>query len=187
VEAICDRAFFVEDTPVRTKALFLERVNKAKTRMQDVALELCRLALEIFTVYQDVRTKLNTPSPQSWQKALNDVRAQIRELLPQGFLAQVPLSRLRHYPRYLRAILVRIDKIASNPVKDLQWLQEVSRFWQAYRGQLEDNRIRGIHDARLEEFRWMLEELRVSLWAQQLKTPFPVSFKRLEKYWSELK
>jgi ATP-dependent helicase HrpA len=186
VEAICDRAFFVEDAPIRTKAAFQERVNKAKTRLHDVAQELCRLANEILTVYQDVRTKLHTPSPQAWQKALNDVRSQLKELLPNGFFARVPLPRLRHYPRYLRAILVRIEKLPSNPAKDLQWQQEIGRFWQAYKERLEGDRIRGIHDANVEEFRWMLEELRVSLWAQQLKTPSPVSFKRLEKYWGEI-
>ncbi len=187
VEAICDRAFFVEETPIRTKAAFQERLGKAKTRMHDVTLELCRLANETFTVYQDVRAKLNTPSPQAWQKALNDIRGQIKELVPSGFLARVPLTRLRHIPRYLKAILFRIDKIASNPVKDFQWLQEIARLWQVYKVRVDDNRIRGIHDPRVEEFRWMLEELRVSLWAQQLKTPFPVSFKRLEKYWSEIR
>ncbi|MBM3395439.1 MAG: DUF3418 domain-containing protein, partial [Betaproteobacteria bacterium] len=187
VEAICERAFFVEEAQIRTKAAFQERVGKAKTRLQDVTVELCRVANEIFTAFQDVRAKLNTPSPQAWQKALQDVRAQIKELLPDGFLARVPLQRLRHYPRYLRAILIRIDKIASNPAKDLQWLQEIQRFWNAYRARLDDDRIRGVHDPQLEEFRWLLEELRVSLWAQQLKTPMPVSFKRLEKYWSEMR
>jgi ATP-dependent helicase HrpA len=187
VEAICDRAFFVEEVPIRTKAAFLERVNKAKVRMHDVTLELCRLANEIFTVYQEVRAKLNTPSPQAWHRALNDIRSQVKELVPSGFLANVPLPRMRHYPRYLNAILYRIGKIASNPAKDLQWLQEIARQWQAYKIRLDENRIRGIHDPRVEEFRWMLEELRVSLWAQQLKTPFPVSFKRLEKYWSEIR
>ncbi|MFN0318013.1 MAG: ATP-dependent RNA helicase HrpA, partial [Burkholderiales bacterium] len=187
VEAICDRAFFVEEVPIRTKAAFQERVNKAKVRMHDVTLELCRLANEIFTVYQEVRAKLNTPSPQAWHKTLNDIRAQIKELIPSGFLANVPLPRMRHYPRYLKAMLFRIGKIASNPAKDIQWLQEIARFWQMYRVRLDENRIRGIHDPRVEEFRWMLEELRVSLWAQQLKTPFPVSFKRMEKYWSEIR
>jgi len=98
----------------------------------------------------------------------------------------VPFERLKHYPRYLRAIAVRLDKIASNPERDANWQQQLARYWQAYQGRLAADRSRGLRNPKVEEMRWMLEELRVSLWAQQLKTPYPVSFRRIEKYWSEL-
>jgi ATP-dependent helicase HrpA len=65
-------------------------------------------------------------------------------------------------------------------------MQQIHTWWQAWQGRMQADRERGAYDPRLEELRWMLEELRVSLWAQQLKTPYPVSFKRLEKAWSEL-
>jgi ATP-dependent helicase HrpA len=64
-------------------------------------------------------------------------------------------------------------------------MQQLQQWWQAYEGRLKADRARGAFDPKLEEFRWMLEELRVSLWAQQLKTPYPISFKRLEKFWRE--
>ena len=111
---------------------------------------------------------------------------QRRELLSTGFLAGVPFERLKHYPRYIRAIAVRLDKIASNPERDADWQQQLARYWQTYQTKLVADRARGVRSPKLEEMRWMLEELRVSLWAQQFKTPYPVSFKRLEKFLAEI-
>ncbi len=185
-DAICDRAFFVEDEPVRDAAAFQARVAKAKTRLTDVASEVCRVMNEILAEYQALRPRINQPGVPVWQRAMNDIRGQIKELLPPGFVVSTPLPRLKHLPRYLRAIHLRLDKFALNPAKDAQWMQQIQTWWQTYQGRLNADRARGVHDARLEEFRWMLEELRVSLWAQQLKTPYPVSFKRLERVWAEL-
>jgi ATP-dependent helicase HrpA len=98
----------------------------------------------------------------------------------------VTFERLKHYPRYLEAIGARLDKLASNPERDANWQQQLARLWQMYATRLEQDRQRGVRDEKVDEMRWMLEELRVSLWAQQLKTPYPISFKRLEKYWAEL-
>jgi len=186
VTGICDRAFFVEREPVRNRKQFDTRVAKAKTRLMDVAQEICRIAGEILAEHQGLRAKINQPQYSAWPRALADIRSQLRELLTPGFLASVPFDRLKHYPRYLRAVAMRLDKIASNPERDANWQQQLARYWQTYQARLIDDRARGVRDPRLEDIRWMLEELRVSLWAQQLKTPYPVSFKRVEKYWSEL-
>jgi ATP-dependent helicase HrpA len=152
----------------------------------DVAQEVCRIAGEILAEHQALRAKLNDARYAAWPKAIADIRAQLRELMPAGFLASVPFERLKHYPRYLRAIGMRLEKLASNPERDANWQQQLARFWQQYQAKLTSDRARGIRDPKLEELRWMLEELRVSLWAQQLKTPYPVSFKRFEKVWSEV-
>src|SRR4051794_10715778 len=186
VTGICDRAFFVENDPVRNRKQFEVRVAKAKMRLMDVAQEICRIAGEILAEYQGLRAKINQPQYSAWPRALADIRTQLRELLTPGFLASVPFERLKHYPRYLRAVAIRLDKIASNPERDANWQQQLARYWQTYQTRLVDDRARGVRDPKLEDLRWMLEELRVSLWAQQLKTPYPVSFKRVEKYFSEL-
>jgi ATP-dependent helicase HrpA len=186
ITAICDRAFFVEDEPVRDRKAFEVRVAKGKTRLMDVAQEICRIAAEILAEHQALRSKLDQSQHAAWPRAVADVRSQLRELLGPGFLASVPFERLKHYPRYLRAIAVRLDKIASNPERDGNWQQQLARYWQAYQVRLAADRSRGLRNPKVEEMRWMLEELRVSLWAQQLKTPNPVSFKRIEKYWSEV-
>jgi ATP-dependent helicase HrpA len=185
-DAICDRAFFVEDAPIRTAAAFQERVGKAKTRLGDVATEVCRIMNEVLTEYHALRPRINQAGVPVWQRAMTDIRNQLKELLRPGFLVSTPLPRLKQLPRYLRAIHVRLDKFALDPARDAQWMQQLHSWWQAYQARAQADRARGMHDARLEEFRWMLEELRVSLWAQQLKTPYPVSFKRLERAWAEL-
>ncbi len=186
VTAICDRAFFVEQEAVRNKKAFENRVAKGKTRLMDVAREVCRIAGEILSEHQALRTKMNLPQYAAWPRAVADIRAQLQELMGAGFLAVVPFERLKHYPRYLQAIGVRLDRIASNPERDANWQQQLARYWQAYQTKLIADRARGLRNPKLEDLRWMLEELRVSLWAQQLKTPYPVSFKRIEKYWSEV-
>ena len=117
---------------------------------------------------------------------MNDIKSQLRELLPPGFLVSVPFARLRNYPRYLKAIAPRLDKYPSNPDRDADWREQLARWWQAYQARLGRDRARGVLEPKVEEFRWLLEELRVSLWAQQLKTPLPISFKRLERYWAQL-
>ncbi|MEO8009993.1 MAG: DUF3418 domain-containing protein, partial [Betaproteobacteria bacterium] len=186
VTAICDRAFFVEQEPIRNRKQFETRVAKGKMRLMDVAQEICRIANEILAENQTLRTKINQPQYTAWPRALADIRAQLKELLSTGFLAGVPFERLKHYSRYIRAIAMRLDKIASNPERDANWQQQLARYWQTYQTKLVADRARGVRSPKLEDMRWMLEELRVSLWAQQLKTPYPVSFKRLEKFLTEI-
>ena len=186
VAAICDRAFFLEDTRIRDKAAFDARVVKARARIGEVAIEVCALVNEILDEYYQLRPRLQQPGAQAWQRLMNDIRAQVKALLPNGFVVNVPYARLKHLPRYLAAIGVRLDKFASNPARDAQWQDTLANWWRQWGQRLAADRARGVRDPKLEEFRWMLEELRVSLWAQQLKTPYPVSFKRVEKAWNEL-
>jgi ATP-dependent helicase HrpA len=191
VEATCDRAFFLDTgsvttAPVRDRKAFEARVSRAKARIVEVATELCRLTGEILAQYQTLRTRLDDERFAAWPRAIADVRAQLMNLLQDRFVANTPFERLKHYPRYLKAMQARLDKLASNSDRDSDWRQQLTRFWQMYTTRVEHDRLRGVSEPKVEEFRWMLEELRVSLWAQQLKTPFPVSFKRLERYWLEL-
>ncbi len=191
IEATCDRAFFVDTGaddagPVRDRKAFEARVGKAKVRLAEVANELCRLVGEILAQYATLRTRLDDARFAAWPRAIADIRNQLALLLAPRFVVTTPFERLRHFPRYLQAIGVRLDKLASNSDRDANWHQQLARFREMYTTRLEQDRLRGVSDPKLEEFRWMLEELRVSLWAQQLKTPYPVSFKRLERYYSEL-
>src|SRR6185437_7999837 len=110
-----DRAFFVEQEAVRNREQFETRVAKGKTRLMDVAQEICRIAGEILVEHQAVRAKMMQPAYAAWPRTLTDIRAQLRELLPPGFLAAVPFERLKHYSRYLKAVAMRLDKLASNP------------------------------------------------------------------------
>jgi ATP-dependent helicase HrpA len=115
------------------------------------------------------------------------MREQLRALVFPGFLAQAPPERLAHLPRYLRAMERRLDKLAGHPERDAQNMRAMAPLLANYSGpppkRMED--AAGL-TPEMEDFRWRLEELRVGLFAQELKTPEPVSVKRLEKRWAEI-
>ena len=110
--------------------------------------------------------------------------AQLARLVGKRFVVATPWAQLAHLPRYLKAVVMRLDKWRADPARDAQRLTELrpieQRFWRV----LADRK--GVADTRLDEFRWLLEELRVSLFAQELRTPQPVSVKRLDKAWEQL-
>jgi ATP-dependent helicase HrpA len=93
---------------------------------------------------------------------------------------------LHHVPRYLQALGRRIERQSRNPDRDSRHAAQVAQWWARYAERLAAARRAGVVGPRLLAFRWLIEELRVSLFAQELRTPVPVSFKRLEKAWSEL-
>jgi ATP-dependent helicase HrpA len=183
IAAIVDRAVWAEDVPVRDHHAFEARVKQVKSRILVVAQEYVRLATEVLTEAQTVRKTLDGPLAAKWREACADLRRQLAHLIFPGCLVQVPYTRLQQYPRYLKAMARRLEKIASAPERDSKWTGEIARLWKQYEDRLTKHRKSGVTDSNLHEFRWQLEELRVSLFAQELKTPAPVSVKRLEKLW----
>jgi ATP-dependent helicase HrpA len=156
---------------------FIARGKEAKNRLLLIAQELARLVGNVLTEYQAVQKSLPQLKPHN--QANQDVRAQLEWLLHKRFIADTPYERLQHVPRYLKAISLRIEKLRSNPARDAQCLaqmQPLTQAWQKLRQAQQGN-----SDPRVDEFAWMLQELRVSLFAQELKTPVIVSVKRLEK------
>jgi len=115
---------------------------------------------------------------------VDDVQAQLQRLIPKQFVATTPWAQLQHLPRYLKGITLRLDKLRADPARDTQRLGELRPVEQRYWRALAERK--GAVDARLTEYRWLLEELRVSLFAQELRTPQPVSVKRLDKAWEQL-
>jgi ATP-dependent helicase HrpA len=124
-------------------------------------------------------------SIRSHAAAVADIEEQLTRLFPRNFLVDVPALQLAHYPRYLKAIAMRIDKIKNEPLRDTQRMQELVALQVPWLREVVARK--GVADQRLEEFRWLLEELRVSLFAQELRTPMPVSAKRLQKAWNALR
>jgi ATP-dependent helicase HrpA len=121
---------------------------------------------------------------KAFPQACADIGAQLAELMPRSFIAATPFERLQHYPRYLKAIALRFDKARSDPARDMRLMadwQALGKPWERERNVMLKSGQQG--DAFLEEFRWLLEELRVALFAQELKTSSPVSVKRLQKMW----
>ena len=121
---------------------------------------------------------------EALRDATGDAAQQLARLMPKRFLLQSPLWPLQHFTRYLKAITARLDKYRADPARDAARLSELRPVEQRYWRLVAERK--GIMDDRAQEFRWLLEELRVSFFAQELRTPQPVSVKRLEKAWVQL-
>ncbi len=177
VRAVLDRVCLVDPLPADAQA-FAQRVDDARGRLSLVGQELARLLLEILQEYQPLARKLSGIA-RAFPEARADIEDQLGELMPRDFLVRTPAAALRHFPRYLKAIGRRIDALREDPQRDARAMSELAPLVAGYRRRRKERR--GRPDARLDDFRWLLEELRVSLFAQGLRTPMPVSPKRLHK------
>jgi ATP-dependent helicase HrpA len=178
-----DRACMAEPLPA-TQAEFAQRCEEGKTRLSLLAQELCRLAGSILTEYQALRKKLQ--GLKNLPLAGREIEEQLAHLLPKNFIAATPPERLQHFPRYLKAVALRLEKLRADPSRDARWSAEFNPLWQMWLREDIKQRKQGVADPQLEQFRWLLEELRVSLYAQELRTPVPVSVKRLQKMWQAM-
>ncbi len=176
-----DRAFLLEPLPTN-EFDFKRRVDEGRGRLTLIANEVARLAATILAEYavsaRKIKDSKNAP------EASADAAQQLARLMPKRFLAQSPWGSLQHFARYLKAITARLDKYRADPARDCARLAELRPLEQRYWRLVAERK--GVLDDRLQEFRWLLEELRVSFFAQELRTPQPVSVKRLEKAWAQL-
>ncbi len=177
------RACLTEPWPTDA-ASFKARCIEAKSRLGLLAQEICRLVGQILTDWHAVQKKL--PLFRAHANALQDIEKQVGRLLGKRFVAETPFERLQHLPRYLKAIALRLDKLKADPARDARLLAEFAPLWTNYERRAIVLAKQGVADARFEQFRWLLEELRVQLFAQELRTPTPVSSKRLQKMWEAL-
>ncbi|HWP12020.1 MAG TPA: DUF3418 domain-containing protein, partial [Ramlibacter sp.] len=181
IEVALDRAFLQPPLPAN-EGDFKRRVDEGRGRLTLIANEVARLGATILAEYavavRKIRDARNQPD------ATADATGQLARLVPKRFMAVTPWTQLQHFPRYLKAIALRLDKLRSDPARDAARLAELrpqeQRYWRLVAER------KGAVDERMQEFRWLLEELRVSFFAQELRTPQPVSIKRLEKLWSQL-
>ncbi|MDR2000096.1 MAG: ATP-dependent RNA helicase HrpA [Zoogloeaceae bacterium] len=175
------RTCLFEPQPDSDKA-FEARLATAKGKVVLVAQEVARLAATILAEHAALQKKL-TAMQKAFPQTCADIAAQAAALLAKNFIAATPYERLAHFPRYLKAATLRLDKARADAPRDIRLMtdwQTLARPWQRERNAMTQS---GITDPFLEEFRWLLEELRVALFAQELKTPSPVSVKRLQKMW----
>lgn len=161
---------------------FAQRVEQGRSRLNLLAQELARHALSILSEYTSVAKKLQ--QVKNWPAAHTDMHAQLLALVGPYFLRDTPAHQLNHLPRYLKGMQLRIDKLRADPARDTVCLTELTPLYREW--QRATARRPAGPDTRLEEFRWMLEELRITLFAQTLRTPMPVSVKRLQKIWQSL-
>ena len=143
---------------------------------------MARLAGVILVEYATATRKIK--DTKNAADATADCAQQLQRLMPKRFMAATPWNQLQHFARYLKAIVLRLDKWRADPARDASKLLELKPQEQRYWRLVAERK--GAVDDRMLEFRWLLEELRVSFFAQELRTPQPVSVKRLDKAWSQL-
>ncbi|MBP6159218.1 MAG: ATP-dependent RNA helicase HrpA [Giesbergeria sp.] len=175
------RAFLLEPLPTNAQE-FDRRVQEGRGRLTLIANEVARLAATILAEYALAARKIK--DTKNAPEATQDALAQLQRLVPKNFLTAAPWPQLAHFARYLKAITARLDKLRADPARDAAKLAELrpqeQRYWRLVAER------KGAVDARMQELRWLLEELRVSFFAQELRTPQPVSVKRLDKLWAQI-
>jgi len=147
---------------------------------------LARLVLDILKLWHSLQKRFKGKIDLAQAVALNDIKAQLASLVYPGFVRETPAEWLKEYPRFLKAVEQRFEKIGAQVQRDRVWSGELAGYWEQYQARLKKHQQEGKHDPALGLYRWMLEEYRVSLWAQQLGTKLPVSDKRLNKQWSQV-
>ena len=184
VTAALDRACLQEPLP-HDQATFMARKDEGRSRLNLLAQEIARVVGAILTEYAGLTRKLQQAKP--FATAYADLEAQLRQLVGKRFVADTPYAQLVHMPRYLKGMAMRIDKLKADSARDTQRYQEFLPLLQQWqRAERQQRSGGGGADPRLDEFRWLLEELRIALFAQELRTPAPVSVKRLQKVWEAL-
>ena len=185
VTAALERTFLPGSLPM-TQADFARRVEDGRSRFNLIAQEIARAASGILAERAALEKKL-PPALKAFPQAGDDIKQQLGRLLAPGWLARTPWERLQHLPRYLKAASLRLDKLRADPARDARLAVELASVEQPYRRELAARLRQGAVTAQLEQFGWLVEELRVSLFAQELRTPIPASVKRLAKLWQTLR
>ncbi|WP_241033533.1 DUF3418 domain-containing protein, partial [Neisseria mucosa] len=181
-QAVCDRAFIGEDELPRNEKAFKEQIKRARSRLPAVKEALSRYLQETAAAYAELNGKLGK------HPLTHLLRLRLQTLLAAGFATRTPWAQWPRLPIYLKAMTLRLEKYSGNPARDAAReadIQELEQMWQEKTDGLVKQGQPVSDD--LAAFRWMIEELRVSLFAQELKTPYPVSVKRLLKVWEGLK
>jgi ATP-dependent helicase HrpA len=181
IDVALDRAFLQEPLPTN-EADFKKRIDDGRGRLTLIASEVARLAATILTEFAAAQRKIK--DTKNSMEAAADAAQQLQRLVPKHLLTTTPYVQLQHFSRYLKAITLRLEKWRADPARDAARMVELrpqeQRYWRLVAER------KGVLDARMQEYRWLLEELRVSFFAQELRTPQPVSIKRLDKLWVQL-
>ncbi|MFQ3038633.1 DUF3418 domain-containing protein [Neisseria cinerea] len=181
-QAVCDRAFIGEDELPRNEKAFKEQIKRARSRLPAVKEALSRYLQETAAAYAELNSKLGK------HPLTHLLRQRLQTLLATGFATRTPWAQWPRLPIYLKAMTLRLEKYSGNPARDAAReadIQELEQMWQEKTDGLVKQGL-PVSDG-LAGFKWMIEELRVSLFAQELKTPYPVSVKRLLKEWETIK
>lgn len=186
IKKVAEQAFMPDGTMVvRDEGAFNAALNAGKGRLLNIAGELASLLQEVLRELHALRMRIKESVPANHIYAHQDIHKQLDNLVYPGFVAKTPFEWLKHYPRYLRAISKRLDKLSASIERDRLNTQEVGGIYEKYHDVA--RRVNGLEKQKqAENVRWMIEELRVSLFAQELKTAMPISVVRLDKFIKDL-
>lgn len=188
VELVAERAFLAGSPIPRNKAQFKAFLEAGGQRIGLAVQEVAELLPPLCQAFDQAWQTLHAAQNAPWQYAVADITDQLARLMSPGFLVETPWQWLRHFPRYCRAMAVRLERIAAGGLaRDRRaWEEEILPRQEACRQCLEQHRMMDTEDPELVLYRWMLEEYRVSLFAQRLGTALPVSGPRLDRQWAKI-
>jgi ATP-dependent helicase HrpA len=174
-----DRCFLLDQPAIHSQQDFEQRLENKRSELINIAIELAQQIATPLAEYHAIAKKLSGKMPLTAIHAVKEIREQLNHLLYQGFVHNTADEALKRLPAYFQAIGQRLDKLSSDPMRDKQWMVEITPHWQRYL-----NNVGKRSSAEFDLYRWMLEEYRISLFAQGIKTAYPISAKRLEKQWT---
>lgn len=189
MDLLADRALYGDGLFAgipRSRIDFEELVRARRKHIVPAVQEVTKIVLPLFETYHEVRLALETSRPAAWSYALDDIRDQLAILLPPNFLTNQPWEWLQHFPRYLKAISLRFKKLSTALARDKTNYDLVAPRVKAWKERVARPFMSDAEQEQLTVYRWMLEELRVSLFAQELGTSIPVSPKKLHNQWEKV-
>jgi ATP-dependent helicase HrpA len=187
IEAAIDRACMGDGEPPRSKEAFERCAEQARGRLSGLADEVSARVAPILAAYQEIARLLPSAGAVGGNAPpWNEIRDHVARLVYPGFVSDTPWKQLGHLERYLKAARLRIERMRNDPAKDRTREAELLPHWQAYTARADAEKARGTKNAELERYRWLLEEWRVSLFAQELRTAEPVSAKKVTEQWGKV-
>ncbi len=186
ISCCLDHCFLDTSSLPRNQKDFEKMIARGRSKLTETASRLCQLNLRTLKLFHQCLLELEQRNGMLAEDILEDIDLQLQNLIYPGYLQQSGLHRLRHLPRYLKGILVRLQKYDNNPQRDLHAAKELSPFMKEYVIAAEQwQNLTPLQQEKLESCHWMLEEFRISLFAQELGTDIPVSAKRIKKLFTE--
>jgi len=187
-DLIADRAFFPAKGPYpRTEIAYRNQLKRARGLMGIAVQDVVGLITPLMSAHRDLRRSLKSARSPQWAGAVQDIKQQIGDLTTVGFLTKTPWGWLRQYPRYFAAACARLEKLPKNGVPRDRGNQDlILACMSRWKQRAASHSERDFYDPQLDHYRWLIEEFRVSLFAQQLGTAMPVSEQRLEAQWAKV-
>ena len=171
----------------RTEVAFQELQSNSIEKIAIASSEVARWLPKMVKQAQSVFLMLERMSDR-YSQAKGDLRHQLKHLTDEGFLARTPWMWLQNYPRYFEAMVARGEKLSTTTAeKERELREQIAFHWQQFESAQERHQRQAIVDPELVQYRWMIEELRVSLFAQKLGTSLTVSDKRMSKQWAKVR